>query len=189
MQRLNQILFIASVLVISWLGMMAVHELGHVIGAVATHGHVTNVVLHPMAISRTDVQPNPNPAVVVWLGPIIGCLLPIGLLLLIPFRMKILRHSATFFAGFCLVGNGAYIAVGSFDRVGDCGEMLRTGTPVWVMIAFGFVTIPAGLTLWHRLGSVRLFLRNPGIITARIAWAFVAMTVAIVVAEVLLAQR
>lgn len=187
MQRLNQILFVASVLAISWLAMMAVHELGHVIGAVATHGHVTNVVLHPMAISRTDVQPNPNPAVVVWLGPIVGCLLPIGLLLLIPFRWGILRNFATFFAGFCLVANGAYIAVGSFDHVGDCGEMLRTGTPLWVMIACGIVTILAGLSLWHQLGSVKRFLRNPGMITARIAWAFVAMSVAIVVAEVLLA--
>lgn len=185
MQRLIQILFIASVLTISWLGMMAVHELGHVIGAVATRGHVTNVVLHPMAISRTDVQPNPNPAVVVWLGPIIGCLVPLGFQVLIPIRMKVLRDSATFFAGFCLLANGAYIAVGSFDRVGDCGEMLRTGTPLWLMLTFGCVTIPAGLILWHRLGSMKQFLSNPHTITARRTWAVAAMTVAIIVTEVL----
>ena len=189
MQRLNQMLYAASVLAISWLAMMAVHELGHVIGAVVTHGHVKGVVLHPFAISRTDVQPNPNPAVVVWLGPIIGCLLPIGLSLLIPFHMKILRNSATFFAGFCLLANGAYIAVGSFDRVGDCGEMLRTGTPVWLMIAFGLLTIPSGLLLWHRLGSIKQFLANPDIIAARTAWTVFAMTAAIIVVEVLLSPK
>jgi len=189
MQRHNQILFVASMLAMSWFGMMAVHELGHVIGAVITRGHVTGVVLQPMAISRTDVHPNPNPAVVVWLGPILGCLLPLGLQLLIPARMKILRNSATFFAGFCLLTNGAYIAVGSFDRVGDCGEMLRTGTPLWLMITFGVLTIPSGLFLWHRLGSLKQFLASPDTITARTAWVVVAMTGAIILAEVLLSPR
>lgn len=189
MPRLNQILFIASALTTSWLAMMAMHELGHVIGAVMTHGHVTCVVLHPMAISRTDVQPNPNPAVVVWMGPVIGCLLPLGPRLLIPSHMKIVQNSATFFAGFCLLANGAYIALGSFDRVGDCGEMLRTGIPHWLMIAFGVLTIPSGLLLWHRLGSLKQFLANPEIITARTAWAAVATTGAIVLAEVLLSPK
>ncbi len=188
MQRHNQILFVVAMLALSWLGMMAVHELGHVVGAVITHGHVTCVVLHPMAISRTDVHPNPNPAVVVWLGPIIGCLLPLGLQLLIPSRIKILRSAATFFAGFCLLTNGAYIAVGSFDRVGDCGEMLRTGTPLWLMIAFGVITIPSGLLLWHRLGSLTQFLASPDIITPRSVWVVVAMTSAIIVAEILLSS-
>jgi hypothetical protein len=185
MQRLYQILFVASVLGVSWLAMMAAHELGHVIGAVITHGHVTCVVLHPMSISRTDVQPNPHPAVVVWMGPMIGCLLPFGLQLLIPAHMKILRNSATFFAGFCLLANGAYIAVGSFDRVGDCGEMLRTGTPLWLMITFGVVAILSGLLLWHRLGSLKQFLASPGIITPGTACSVFAILVAIVVAEVL----
>ena len=186
MQRHNQILFVACILALSWFGMMAVHELGHVIGAVVTHGRVTGVVLHPLAISRTDVNPNPNPAVVVWLGPSIGCLLPLGLRLLIPPGMKILRNSATFFAGFCLLTNGAYIAVGSFDRVGDCGEMLRTGTPLWLMIAFGVVTITTGLLMWHRLGSLKQFLASPNIITTRSAWLAVTVTGATILGEVLL---
>ncbi len=186
MQRQNQILFVASILALSWFGMMAVHELGHVAGAVITRGHVTGVVLHPMSISRTDVNPNPNPSVVVWLGPIIGSLLPLGLCLLISARRKMLRNLATFFAGFCLVTNGAYIAVGAIDRVGDCGEMLRTGTPLWLMIAFGVVTIPSGLVLWHRLGSLRQFFTSPDIITSRTALAAVTLTGAIIVAEVLL---
>ena len=57
-----------------------------------------------------------------------------------------------FFAGFCLLANGAYIAFGSFDRVGDCGEMLRHGSSLWSLWLFGAVTMPAGLWLWHRQG-------------------------------------
>jgi hypothetical protein len=57
-----------------------------------------------------------------------------------------------FFAGFCLIANGAYIAAGSFGRVGDCGEMLRHGSAVWQLWLFGAVAVPAGLWLWHRLG-------------------------------------
>jgi hypothetical protein len=57
-----------------------------------------------------------------------------------------------FFAGFCLVANGAYIAGGSFDRVGDCGEMLRRGSAMWHLWLFGAITVPAGFWLWHRQG-------------------------------------
>jgi hypothetical protein len=57
-----------------------------------------------------------------------------------------------FFAGFCLTANGAYIAGGSFDRIGDCGEMLRHGSPLWQLWLSGAVAGPAGLWLWHRQG-------------------------------------
>ena len=69
-QHIEQIVFIASLLALSWLAMQAIHELGHVVGALATGGSITRVVLHPLQISRTDVLPNPQPGVVVWLGPI-----------------------------------------------------------------------------------------------------------------------
>jgi hypothetical protein len=35
-QRFQQILFAVSMLALSWLAMMAAHELGHVIGAIVT---------------------------------------------------------------------------------------------------------------------------------------------------------
>jgi hypothetical protein len=57
-----------------------------------------------------------------------------------------------FFAGFCLLANGLYIAIGSFDRIGDCGEMLRHGSSMWHLWLFGVVTAPLGLWLWHRQG-------------------------------------
>ncbi len=178
MQRFHQLLFAIAIITLSWFAMMAVHELGHVIGATATGGTVERVVLHPFAISRTDVAPNPYPAVVVWLGPVVGCALPLAVAATFPRRHLFVRNVAWFFAGFCLIANGTYISVGSFDGVGDCGEMLRTGTPPWVLLAFGGVTVPLGLYVWHRLGSVRDFVRNPSMITGRMAWiAFAALVV------------
>jgi hypothetical protein len=40
-----------------WLLFMVVHEGGHVLGAWATGGRVTRVVLSPVALNRTDVSP------------------------------------------------------------------------------------------------------------------------------------
>jgi len=150
--------------------MMAVHELGHVLGALATGGRVTQVVLHPLSISRTDVLPNPNPGIVVWFGPALGCLLPLAIIQLVPKRHSVVRNITKFFAGFCLIANGLYIAIGSFGSIGDCQQMYRSGTPHWVMLAFGSVTIPLGLFLWHSLGSARNYWDSPTAVPPLIAW-------------------
>jgi hypothetical protein len=151
--RPHQAILIGSTLVGSWLGMQAVHEAGHVVCAWLTGGQVAKVVLHPLTFSRTDLAHNPRPLVVVWAGPILGSLAPLLLwCIAAAARMRgvfVLR----FFAGFCLVANGAYIAGGSHFRIGDCGEMLRHGSPLWLLWLFGAVTAPIGLLLWHRQGS------------------------------------
>ncbi|HWE96938.1 MAG TPA: hypothetical protein VG269_23455, partial [Tepidisphaeraceae bacterium] len=72
--RFHQLLLVFSILWLSWLTMMLVHESGHVIGALCTGGRVRRVVWHPAVISRTDVQPNPHPIIEVWAGPVIGSL-------------------------------------------------------------------------------------------------------------------
>jgi hypothetical protein len=153
MRFFRQVILIASVMLLSWLLMQAVHELGHVAGAKLTGGQVTKVVLHPLAISRTDVQPNPHPLNVVWAGPLVGIFLPLTIWLTAwritrPVK-SVVENFLRFFAGFCLIANGAYIAFGARSRIGDCGEMLRHGSPNWLLWLFGAVTIPAGLWLWH----------------------------------------
>ena len=130
MKRLHQCVLIGSFLPLCWLGMMAVHELGHVAACWATGGTVTRVVLHPLAISRTDVAPNPRPLVVVWAGPLVGVIIPL-LTWGAQFSLRVPGdYLARFFAGFCCIANGAYIGVGSFDGIGDAGEMLRHGSPI-----------------------------------------------------------
>ncbi|MFZ5833635.1 MAG: hypothetical protein ACOY3P_26400, partial [Planctomycetota bacterium] len=125
--RIYQIALIASTLLACWLGMQVVHELGHVLGAWATGGAVERVVLHPLTISRTDLAYNPHPLAVVWMGPLVGVVLPLIAWATAAGARMPLVFLLRFFAGFCLVANGAYIGGGSFDRIGDCGEMLRHG--------------------------------------------------------------
>jgi hypothetical protein len=147
--RLHQVVLIGSTVLGSWLGMQAVHESGHVLGALLTGGQVTRVVLYPLTISRTDLADNPHPLVVAWAGPIVGVAIP---LLLWGLAAAIRLPGAfvlRFFAGFCLLANGLYVGVGSFERVGDCGEMLRHGSAPWQLWLFGVVTAPLGLRLWH----------------------------------------
>jgi hypothetical protein len=89
---------------------------------------------------------------VVWAGPVVGVAVPLllwGLAAAAGMRGAFVLR---FFAGFCLLANGLYIGVGSFDGVGDCGEMLRHGSQPWQLWAFGAVTTPIGLWLWHRQG-------------------------------------
>jgi hypothetical protein len=170
MQRFHQLLYAVSFVALNWFAMMAVHELGHVVGALVTGGTIERVVLYPLTISRTDVSPNPCPAIVVWLGPVFGCVFPLAVCAFVPHRRIVLRNMARFFAGFCLIANGAYISIGSFEQIGDCGEMLRTGTPLGAMLAFGAVTISVGLCLWHHLGSIKHFINNPAVVTTRMAY-------------------
>jgi hypothetical protein len=143
---------IASTLLGSWLGMQAVHESGHVLGAWLTGGRVARVVLHPLTISRTDLADNPYPLAVVWAGPVVGVAAPLLLWALAAGVRMPGAFGLRFFAGFCLIANGLYIGVGSFGGVGDCGEMLRHGSELWHLWAFGAAAAPLGLWLWHGQG-------------------------------------
>lgn len=180
---------------------MAVHELGHVIGAVLTKGKVLRVILHPAAISRTEISPNPSPLTVAWMGPILGCLVPCLVLLAMkriwqrsqrpvthqpsdglasalclsnvrselpggrvreirpPASLRVLITLLQFFAGFCLLSNGAYLGFGVFEQIGDAGDILKAGSPPWLPIAFGLIASVSGLLMWHQLGSPRLLLQ------------------------------
>ena len=159
----------AVIAYLSWLAMQATHELGHILAAWLTGGTVERVILEPLAISRTDVSPNPSPLAVAWAGPLVGVALPLLLATLCHWRFRSPRVSsknsvavqvplrrvvdprllANFFAGFCLIANGAYIGIGSFDRIGDAGDLLRHGSPQWLLIVFGLAAISSGLFIWH----------------------------------------
>jgi hypothetical protein len=151
-QRIRVLVFIVSVLLLSWLLLQAVHELGHVLAAWMTGGTVQRVVLDPLTISRTDVDPNPQPLVVTWAGPLFGSLTPLAVWALLEIARARLAWLARFFAGACLLANGLYLGAGSFDAVGDAGDIIRHGSPTWTLWLFGLVTAPAGLWLWNGLG-------------------------------------
>lgn len=127
--RLPQVALIASTLALSWLGMQAVHEAGHVLAAWAAGETVHRVVLHPLAISRTDATHGRHPLIVPWGEASGGTIFPLGMFLLARARRWEHSYLLRFFAGFCLVANGAHLGVGAFDGVGDAGDLLRSGAP------------------------------------------------------------
>lgn len=150
--RIWHAVLIVSLVGCSWLAMMAVHELGHVLHALASGGRVERVVLHPLSISRTDVSPNPRPQFVAWGGAIWGTLIPLALLGVVRFTARKCTYLAAFFAGFCCLANGLYLAVGSFGGVGDAGDLLRYGAAHWQLWLFGVPVSVFGLWLWNGLG-------------------------------------
>lgn len=166
---------VGVLLPLCWLGMMVVHEAGHVAGAALSGGRVVQVVLHPLAISRTDVEPNPHPLLVAWAGPAIGLLLPTVLWS----SLSVLKSPATFlvrfFTGFCAVANGLYLGVGSFDRIGDAGDLLRSGASLWHLWLFGTLATLAGFRIWH--GQARSF--GFGLTTEPVSWRSVKLTAAL----------
>ena len=148
----NAVLLIVSTLVASWLGMQAVHEFGHCVGAWLTGGTVERVDLKPWSISQTVLSHNPRPLIVVWAGPMLGVALPVLIGLVFVIVKWSFAFVLRFFAGFCLVANGLYLGVGWFFEIGDCGEMLRHGSSVWHLWLFGLVAVPMGFGLWHGQG-------------------------------------
>jgi Peptidase M50B-like len=151
--RFPQLILILSTVLGSWLGMQAVHESGHVVGAWLTGGKVSRVVLSPLTISRTDLRENPKPSIVVWAGPLLGVVLPLVLWTLATMIRLPGTFVLRFFGGFCLLANGLYIGVGSFDGIGDCGTMLRHGSKPWQLWLFGLLTAPLGMWLWRGQGA------------------------------------
>ena len=137
----------------AWLLMQIIHESGHVIGALLSGGSVKRVVLVPWEFSRTDFSSNPAPLFACWAGSILGVVIP---LFLWGIAQSIARPTAfwfRFFAGFCGIANGAYIAMGVLTGDGDGGDLLRHGSPTWVPIVFGVCSTTAGLAIWYKLGS------------------------------------
>ncbi|HYG34049.1 MAG TPA: hypothetical protein VEC99_04665 [Clostridia bacterium] len=184
--RFFQVLLIASTFALSWVGMMVVHEFGHVLFAWASGGMVARVVLSPLEFSRTDLQKNPHPLFVAWGGALVGTVLPLGISLLWRAFRWPAWYVLQFFAGFCLVANGVYLGVVSFmANAADPADLMREGAPQWVLVLFGLVAFPSGLFLWNRLGTHFGLSEARGRVDRRVAIAVFFVLVAIVAAEIL----
>ena len=187
----RRFVLMSGLILYSWPMMMLFHELGHLLGAWITGGGVRELVWHPLVFSRTDVDPNPSPLIVAWMGPLVGVALP----LLAAAAVRAIRLSShylfAFFAGFCLIANGAYLAIGSFEGVGDAGDMMAHRTPRWVLIVFGGVTVPLGFWLWHRV-SHRLRFGPPNRrlpIPALHAYAMLTLGILVIVIGLIFGNR
>ncbi|MGH7131996.1 MAG: M50 family metallopeptidase [Phycisphaerales bacterium] len=147
-------ILIVATAMLFWLLFMAVHELGHAIGAWCSGGKVVRVVLSPLAISRTDVSPNPHPLFVVWCGPLIGVVIPALFATVAYYTQLPLARWLRAFTGFCLIANGLYLASGVIRPAGDTQDMIWLGTPEWLFAAVGLVLTLVGFLVWHAMGSL-----------------------------------
>ena len=121
-------------LYVSWLGMLATHEAGHVLHAWLSGGQVVCGLLPWFGFSRTDVSPNPQPLFVAWGGAIWGNLIPLALpVMATALHFRFVRW-VELFAGFCLVANGAYLAAGLLIGAGDGGGLMRHGASQWALL-------------------------------------------------------
>ena len=98
-----------------------------------------------------------------------------------PIPLNVLR----FFAGFCLLANGAYIGVGSFYRIADAGDLLRHGAAHWQLWLFGLAACPIGLALWHRLGPHFGLGSSRGQVDIRTSYVCLVLLVGLVLLELL----
>ena len=152
MTRFHQLTLVVCVIALSWLWMMIVHECGHVIGAWLSGGQITRVHLPPFGFSRTDLGHNPRPLFVAWAGPMIGSIIPLIAMSVATIARLRRRYAIRFFAGVCLIANGAYIAIGSIDLVGDAGDLIDYGAASWQLWLFGAVACSLGLMMWRGVG-------------------------------------
>jgi len=188
MKRQHQVILVTSTLVFSWLAMQAVHELGHLVAAMLSGGRVDQVILHPAAISYTRLAANPHPLFVAWMGPLVGVALPLAVTAIARWRKLCGWYLTQFFAGFCLVANGCYLAFGSLGGIGDAGDLLRYGMPVWLLWLFGVVTIPIGFWLWNGLGPYFGFGSSRGHVNPTAAYTLLVLVVVTIVLELVLAE-
>ena len=146
--------FILLFLTTCWLGMLAVHELGHVFAAWCSGATVERVVLLP--ISRTDTSNVECPLFVYGAGAVFGVAFPVFFWWVASRIYRKAAHLFRFFAGFCLVANGAYIGC-DFSTAGptDAGLLMEHGASRLILILFGIVCVFGGIFLWH--GQSRFF--------------------------------
>lgn len=188
MPRIHQGVLIISTLALSWLLMMAVHELGHMLHAWFSGGIVTNVLLHPLAISRTYVSPNPHPLLVAWGGAVWGCAIPLVAWLAARWAVPRYAYLPRFFAGFCLIANGAYLTGGIWMTAGDVADIVRHGCPIWIPAVCGLPLVAGGLFLWHGLGSHFGIGKSKEEVNRAVAWSVLVIFVVLFVVELTLAN-
>src|SRR5205814_5187218 len=115
-------------------------------------GRVLHVVMPLLDFSRTDLAENPHPLFVAAGGVIWGSILPLlfwGGSHAVRWRYSFLLR---FFAGFCLIANGGYMAAAFVLPVGDAADLLRLGVSKWLLVVCGTAGVAAGLALWNGLG-------------------------------------
>ncbi len=141
--RIFRFLFL---LVVSWVVMTFTHEMGHIIGGACCGGVLQSAELRPWRLPYSFFEPDPFPLVTLWAGLLIGVLAPLAV------AMLVRRDWIWFIANFCVLANGAYIAVAWFsgDRYLDTPRLLEHGASPFTLAAYCVLTIGVGYVGFRR---------------------------------------
>ena len=131
------------------------HEVGHLVGGWLGGATLTDCDLAPWRLPYSLHNPDPYPLLTLWAGPILGAIVPV--LFAVAFRWRPLR----FVASFCLIANGAYLALAwiSGDRFLDTPRLLDAGASAVSIAIFCVLTIGVGYW-WFRSECVAVFRKS-----------------------------
>ena len=129
---------VALLLVVSWVTMTIMHEVGHLVGGWIGGGTLTACQLAPWRLPYSLHSPDPMPLLTLWAGPVLGVAVPFA------FALTVRRRWAWFIADFCLLANGGYLSLAwiSGDQHLDTPRLLSAGAhPATVVLYCGFTVI------------------------------------------------
>ena len=134
-----------------WLGMLALHEFGHVFNAHVVGAQVKEVIIPRLGFSQTVIGHNPATQFVGWGGATMGCIIPLMACGLARLFTRRVPGALRFFTGFCLIANGAYMGLGWLGGANDSADLVKHGESPVKLIFFGVSATFVGLLLWHRI--------------------------------------
>ncbi|MEQ8208393.1 MAG: hypothetical protein RH917_01070 [Lacipirellulaceae bacterium] len=122
------------------------HETGHLLGGWIGGSTLLKCDLAPWRLPYSIHNPDPNPALTLWSGPLVG----VGLPALLAFAIG--RWWTWFIADFCILANGTYLALAALsgDPLLDTPRMIAAGIhPTWIA-SFCLITISVGYFRFRR---------------------------------------
>ena len=138
--------YFVILLAASWCVMTFLHESGHILCDWASGGTLQQADVAPWHLPHSSFDPDPQPLVTLWGGPILGALVPLTVALLAR------RDWMWFIAYFCVLANGSYLAVAWFtgERHLDTPKLLHHGAHPATIAAYCALTIGAGYVGFRR---------------------------------------
>ncbi|MEM6776565.1 MAG: hypothetical protein AAF670_02845 [Planctomycetota bacterium] len=111
--------------------MTLTHECGHIVGGWMGGATLTDCDLAPWRMPYSLHAPDPRPLMTLWSGPMLGVIVPLLAAAVIQ------RPWSWFVADFCVLANGAYLALAwlAGDRFLDTPRLLAAGAhPISIVL-------------------------------------------------------
>ena len=147
-----RVLSFTGLLAIAWCVMTVTHEFGHLLGGWWSGGTLKAADLWPWHLPHSLFDPNPQPLVTLWAGPMFGVFFPVSVAWIVS------QDWAWFIAHFCILANGAYLALAwiSGDPFLDTTQLLQHGAHPLTIGAYCGLTIGFGYP-WFRRSCLRMW--------------------------------